>query len=1296
MNLLNTLNMRKEPEARACGRVLPLALAIGAAWLTASLAPNAIPVGAADSITNQFLQAVPKGYYLQEYDDCGVEGRQPHVVMKDCYLWTFNTSDTEAGLKERSAVFSYKGIQAVYEHLDPDASYVLALTYASDHVYKRVQSLEANGVVLHGPYALPMARATRVILTVPPAVTRDGKMTLSWKIHGEVNATVSIIELWANKPATNGLQFGPITGLPNGLQGQVLDAVYDPVVGAQVKVYTGGKTNGPVATTTAEGVFAFGRREVEPFIRGGGLILIAQHNGQQRCRGLTATNLFFDPVHYRPLPAKTAGLNQNCLLLDGIWVINPVPTHTPAHPPPGAPAFFPAVRESLDIAGKDAGAPGGRSGPGWAPFKVPGQWLQQGFDVPQEKPVAVAKEFVIPKAWTGNRVILRFDAVHAATRYRLNGHELGYSENLFTPVEWDITDAARPGQTNRLDLEMKVASASEVLSCSSTYAFHNLGGIDRSVRVFALPQTHVRELHLDAALDKDYRDGEVKVHLVLESGPEPGGQASARAQTSAGNGAREDARPPDGLSIALALRDAAGKAMGRSLLTSAATTAMDIRVPVTAPLQWSAEKPKLYRLTVELRRDGTTLERIERNIGFRSIEVRGRQVYVNGHRVKLAGACHHEFDPLTGRAGTACHEETDVRLLKEANLNYIRTSHYPPNAELLDAADRLGMYVEVEAPFCWVGGASDSPTNLSATLTPTSAMVDYHHSHPSVIVWSLANESHFNLQFLASARMVKELDPTRPTTFNHDFAGSPLASITDIANIHYPSMPYDDVLKDDPRPLFLGEYFFPICHEQTDVSIDPGLRELWGQGQAEPDSAFARACALDFDKPPLKPGLKPGGWSYITHSDRVIGGAIWASHDDAFYFSATKHAGYAWHHGFWGLIDYWRRPKPEWWLARHIFNPVWLETRHVPFEAGQKTLRVPVENRYAFTDFSELKFDWDLGGHKGRLKPHLRPGAKGELEFPLPASAAPGDSLLLRVTSPAGIVINESAIQLGPEKPATLPCPASGAPRWTDDGDKIVVQGNGFGMVFDRSKGDFDPADPRHHCAVNSFPTVHVTRYDFGDLNGPNSPPYAVFPDAKTRQVARIEAKEEATGVRLSVHDHYEGFDGFTAWLIDKDGQGAVVCDYTYTGKVMDTREAGIRFVVTPTCDHLKWRRWSEWGVFPQESISRTTGTAHAHRDPKWGAAHWNLRPPWAWSQDETELGTADFRSIKYNIYEAALASPDGSGLSAHANGDAHFRAALAPGGVAAHLLWRCPLGQVPLKPNDHLRGQFVVRMLSQ
>ena len=115
--------------------------------------------------------------------------------------------------------------------------------------------------------------------------------------------------------------------------------------------------------------------------------------------------------------------------------------------------------------------------------------------------------------------------------------------------------------------------------------------------------------------------------------------------------------------------------------------------------------------------------------------------------------------------------------------------------------------------------------------------------------------------------------------------------------------------------------------------------------------------------------------------------------------------------------------------------------------------------------------------------------------------------------------------------------------------------------MFDRAKGDFDPADPRHTCAVHSFPTLHVTRYDFGDLNGPNSPPYAVFPDAKTRHFENIEVKEEASGLRLIVHDRYESFAGSTSWLMDKDGRGVVACDYTYTGQPMDTREAGIRLL---------------------------------------------------------------------------------------------------------------------------------------
>jgi len=107
------------------------------------------------------LDAIPPGYSLYAYDDCGIAERQPHVDMTDAYMWTFNTSDTDADLKSRSAVFSYKQLRFNFNDLDPKRDYVLALTYASDHVYKRVQSLWADGIELHGPMPLPHAKAIR-------------------------------------------------------------------------------------------------------------------------------------------------------------------------------------------------------------------------------------------------------------------------------------------------------------------------------------------------------------------------------------------------------------------------------------------------------------------------------------------------------------------------------------------------------------------------------------------------------------------------------------------------------------------------------------------------------------------------------------------------------------------------------------------------------------------------------------------------------------------------------------------------------------------------------------------------------------------------------------------------------------------------------------------------------------------------------------------------------------------------------------------------------------------------------
>ncbi|MBE3037375.1 MAG: hypothetical protein IMZ62_00960, partial [Chloroflexi bacterium] len=758
---------------------------------------------------------------------------------------------------------------------------------------------------------------------------------------------------------------------------------------------------------------------------------------------------------------------------------------------------------------------------------------------------------------------------------------------------WEITQYARADQPNVLRLDMVVDTVSEKLSYSCGYAFHNLGGIDRSVWLFALPPINVRSLQLDAGLDARYIDGILRINAAIDN---PGGDVED-LELEAGLYAQ------DGTPIALAKEEAL-----KSFRAAPGITPVSLSATVKNPGKWNAEKPALYRLVAELKQDGRVLERIERQIGFRKIEIRGAQLYVNGERVKLAGACHHELDPLTGRADTGRHAEQDVLLLKQANLNYIRTSHYPPTQELLDAADRIGMYVEVEAPFCWVAPTEDL-TPLRQVLTPTSAMIDYHGAHPCVIIWSLANESAFNRSFEIANGLCKKIDPTRPTTFNNPDP----ERVCDIANLHYPPMPYDDQIKDDPRPVFLGEYFFPICHEQTDVMINPGLRELWGHGHSMPDSEWGRYCAQSFDQTYTHPGTPPGTWTHIYNSNRLIGGAIWAAIDEPYYLPDGRKLGYAWRHGFWGLIDAWRRPKPEWYLAKNIFSPVWFPVREIGPEPGGTEMSIPVENRYSFTNLNELTFSCNSAAC---VAPDVPPGAKGLLTIPANAKTP----LKITVCRGADEIVTAwiaPSQTAGTPKQSGRPLPKPDeCPPILEDGPVVVIGEKDLALVFDRARGEFNPDDPRHTSAVAAFPRLHLTRFDFGDLAP--EPPYAVLPDPATHVIDRVEIDPQPQGLAITVHDHYADFSGYTRLTIGRNGAGSVSYDYVYSGVTLNAREVGVKFVLKPQCDQLQWNRWTEWGDFPSEAICRANGIANALRDPSLGDIPESQKPAWPWALDQT------------------------------------------------------------------------------
>jgi hypothetical protein len=315
----------------------------------------------------------------------------------------------------------------------------------------------------------------------------------------------------------------------------------------------------------------------------------------------------------------------------------------------------------------------------------------------------------------------------------------------------------------------------------------------------------------------------------------------------------------------------------------------------------------------------------------------------------------------------------------------------------------------------------------------------------------------------------------------------------------------------------------------------------------------------------------------------------------------------------------------------------------------------------------------------------------GELHVPVPPDAQEGDSILVRATDERGEVVTVAGIQVGKRAVRVLPTPSAGAPKLSEDAATAVVEGDGWSLVLDEVTGQFRTTDPRHKAAVAEFPTVHLTRFDFGDLA--QAPPYAVLPDPATRVVEAVTVREVGGAVEMTVRERYKDFEGTTRWVIDRAGMGHVTTDYAYTGEDMSAREVGLRMLLRAGCDALTWKRWSEWGAYPADSISRTEGVAKAHRDATLGPADDRTAPRWPWALDETELGTSDFRGVKLNVYEAALTSAEGGGVGVEADADRHVRACLDARGVWLHVLTECRIAPVVIHKGDRIGAEYVIEL---
>ncbi len=452
----------------------------------------------------------------------------------------------------------------------------------------------------------------------------------------------------------------------------------------------------------------------------------------------------------------------------------------------------------------------------WVSIPVPSDWQTEGFghamfrnvahtfnaDPPKvpsdDNPVGSYRySFRVPPEWKGRRIFLHFEGVKSASLVWLNGLKVGYDEGGMEPSEYDVTDFLASGD-NLLAVRVLRYSDGSYLECQDMWRF---SGIYRDVYLYSTPQTFIQDFFIRTDLDSSYRNAALCAEVEVQNDP------------------RNSRRVVD---VEMKLLDSTGTPVSAQYRTVSArslepgeATRFSLQAQVPSPQLWSAETPTLYTVLFTLT-DSTSnrpLEIIPARVGFRSVEIRNQAVLINGVAVKFNGVNRHEHDLKRGRAVPLDVMRTDLKLMKQFNINLVRTSHYPPDPKFLDLADEYGIYIvdEVNDEAHAHPGLSADPAWRGAYLDRGERMVLRDRNHPSIIFWSAGNESGVGQNLADLIQRGHALDPTRPAWMYGATSTTPDQPFEEIIGPRYPP---PDVLEsfarvpssDDPRPSFMDEY----------------------------------------------------------------------------------------------------------------------------------------------------------------------------------------------------------------------------------------------------------------------------------------------------------------------------------------------------------------------------------------------------------------------------------------------------------------------------------------------------------
>jgi len=641
------------------------------------------------------------------------------------------------------------------------------------------------------------------------------------------------------------------------------------------------------------------------------------------------------------------------------------------------------------------------------------------------------RNFVIPENWDGHEVYLHFAGVQSAMYVWVNGQKVGYSQGSMTPAEFDITPYLKKGN-NTLAVEVYQWSDGSYLEDQD---FWRLSGIFRDVYLYATPKFHVRDFLVQSDLNKDFTSATLNTNLSFANKGYKGIISIEGYLVKDGQSYHEE-KPV--FVKQLTASEASKK-----------TSELSISTKVDHPDLWSAEIPNLYQVVFVLKNaTGETIEVVATPFGFRKIEIKDSQLWVNGKSVLLKGVNRHDLDPANGRYITYESMLRDIKLFKQFNINTVRTCHYPNHPDFYKLCDRYGIYMVSEANLESHGMGYDKESLghdvrwQKAHVSRVMSMVETFKNHPSVIFWSLGNEAGPGVNFEACRKAILARDNSRPIHYQG------YNEVADIESTMYPSVEWLDETgaKNDPKPFFMCEY----AHAMGNAVGN--LQEYWDV--IEKHKRLIGGCIWDWVDQGLQKEVpeKPGEYFFAYGGDYGDRPTDWN-------FCVN------------GLTTPDRTITPKMEEVKKVYQYIAIEPQEI------LSGKVSIKNKYQFINLAKFDLCWELScdgdvieaGNMPGL--NLEPGLSTEINIPFgkPQLNSGGEYFLKVIFklrsdekwASRGHVVAWEQMAVPLDVPAVEPVHPStlSSLTYSENGDWVYVSGKTFNLRFNKRVGTISDLD---------------------------------------------------------------------------------------------------------------------------------------------------------------------------------------------------------------------------------------------